>query len=57
MKKYVWIPLVVLILLLLAGMVWLGYSFYKEREENKAMQELAALDKQEMENEYERFAL
>ena len=57
MKKYVWIPLVVLILLLLGGMAWLGYSFYKEREENKAMQELAALDKQEMENEYERFAL
>ena len=57
MKKYVWIPLVVLILLLLGGMAWLAYSFYKEREENKAMQELAALDKQEMENEYERFAL
>jgi myosin heavy subunit len=57
MKKYIWIPLVLLILVLLAGIVFLGYSFFKEREANEAMQELAALDKQEMENEYERFAL
>ena len=57
MKKYIWIPLVLLILLLLAGIGYLGYSFYQEREANKAMQELAALDKQEMENEYERFAM
>ena len=57
MKKYVWIPLVVVILILLAGLVGLGYFFYQERESNIAMQELAALDKQEMENEYERFAL
>ena len=56
MKKYVWIPLVVVILRLLAGLVGLGYFFYQERESNIAMQELAALDKQEMENEYERFA-
>ncbi len=57
MKKYIWIPLVLLILVLLAGIGFLGYSFFKEREANEAMQELAALDKQEMENEYERFAL
>ena len=57
MKKYIWIPLVLLILVLLAGIGFLGYSFFKEREANQAMQELAALDKQEMENEYERFAL
>lgn len=56
MKKYIWIPLVVVILLLLAGLAGLGYFFYQERENNIAMQELAALDKQEMENEYERFA-
>ena len=57
MKKYIWIPLVLIILLLLVGLGYLGYSYYQEREANKAMQELAALDKQEMENEYERFAL
>ena len=57
MKKYISIPLVLLILVLLAGIGFLGYSFFKEREANEAMQELAALDKQEMENEYERFAL
>ena len=56
MKKYIWIPLVLIILLLLVGLGYLGYSYYQEREANKAMQELAALDKQEMENEYERFA-
>lgn len=56
MKKYVWIPLVLIILLLLAGIGFLGYSFMQEREANEAMQELAALDKQEMEREYERFA-
>jgi len=56
MKKYIWIPLVVVILLLLAGLAGLGYFFYQERQNNIAMQELAALDKQEMENEYERFA-
>lgn len=57
MKKYIWIPLLLLLLLLLAGIGFLGYSYYQEREANKAMQELAALDKQEMENEYERFTL
>ena len=57
MNKYIWIPLLLLMLLLLAGIVFLGYSYYQEREANKAMQELAALDKQEMENEYERFTL
>lgn len=56
MKKYIWIPLVLIILLLLVGLGYFGYSYYQEREANKAMQELAALDKQEMENEYERFA-
>jgi len=57
MKKYIWIPLLLLMLLLLAGIGFLGYSYYQEREANKAMQELAALEKQEMENEYERFTL
>ena len=48
--------LVVIIVLLLAGMAWLGYSLMQEKQANQDMQELAALDKQEMEREYQNFA-
>lgn len=57
MKKKVWIPLVAALLLLLIGGV--GYLYLKldeQKQENLAMQELAELDKKEMENEYEQFA-
>jgi len=54
-KKYL-AMLVVAGLLLLGGAAWLAYLLHAEREENRAMQELAELDKQEMENEYELFA-
>lgn len=54
-KKYL-AMLVVAGLLLLGGAAWLAYLLHAEREENRAMQELAKLDKQEMENEYELFA-
>ena len=37
------------IVLLLAGMGWLAWSLLKEKQANRDMQELAALDKQEME--------
>ena len=47
--------LIVVILLLLAGMAWLGYSLMQEKQTNQDMQELAELDKQEM--EYQNFAL
>lgn len=56
MKKYL-IPLILLCLLLVGGLVWLYLNLDKQKQENKEMQELAALDKQEMENEYQQFAL
>ncbi len=55
MKKYL-IPLVVLCLALIGGVVWLYLNLDKQKQENLEMQELAALDKQEMENEYQQFA-
>ena len=48
--------LVGVIVLLLAGMGWLGYDLMQQRQANKDMEELAALDKQEMEKEYQNFA-
>lgn len=48
--------LAIVIVLLLAGMAWLGYDLKREKQANKDMQELAALDKQEMEKEYQDFA-
>ena len=57
MKKYV-LPLMSLVILaLIAGAVWLFLSLQEQKQVNHDMKELAALDKQEMENEYERFAL
>lgn len=56
MNKKVWIPLVVACLALLVGVAYLYYMLDEQKQENKAMQELAELDKQEMENEYRRFA-
>jgi len=46
----------VVVLLMLAVMGWLVYSLMQEKQTNKDMQELAALDKQEMEKEYQNFA-
>jgi myosin heavy subunit len=57
MNKKLIILLVVLILALVAGIAWLFYNLEEQKQVNQDMQELAALDKQEMENEYERFAL
>lgn len=45
------------ILALVAGVAYLYTSLAKEKQTNQDMQELAALDKLEMENEYERFAM
>lgn len=56
MNKKILIPLVIVILLLAGGAAWLYISLNKQKEENKAMLELAALDKKEMENEYQQFA-
>ena len=56
MKKYL-IPLILLCLLLMGGLVWLYLDLDKQKQENREMQELAELDKQEMENEYQQFAM
>ena len=57
MNKKILVPLIMLILALIAGSVWLFLSLQEQKQVNQDMQELAELDKQEMENEYERFAL
>ena len=56
MNKKVIVPLVAVIVLLLAGVAYLGYNLNEQKQANKDMQELAALDKKEMENEYQQFA-
>lgn len=56
--KKILIPLMaVVILALLGGGAWLFLNLQEQKKVNEDMQELAKLDKQEMENEYERFAL
>ena len=56
MKKIL-IPFVVVILVLLGGLAYLFMNLQEQKQVNADMQELAKLDKQEMENEYERFTL
>ena len=51
MKKKILIPLVVLALLLAGGVTWLALQLNEQKQENAAMQELAELDKKEMESE------
>ena len=57
MKKVLIPLLVVVILALVGGLAWLFMNLQEQKQVNRDMQELAELDKQEMENEYERFAL
>ena len=57
MKKKVLIPLILVILALIGGIAYLLGNLEQQKQVNRDMQELAELDKQEMENEYERFAL
>jgi chromosome segregation ATPase len=56
MNKKIIGVLIILGLLLIGGIVYLSLNLNKQKEENKAMQELAELDKKEMENEYQQFA-
>ena len=49
MNKKILIPLILVIALLLGGVAWLGLSLKEQKKENKDMQELAELDKKEME--------
>lgn len=55
-KKVVNTVVVIVILLLIGGVAYLSISLNQEKQANKDMQELAALDKKEMENEYQQFA-
>ena len=56
MKKKILIPLIAILLLLAGGIGYLSFQLNKQKKDNEAMQELAELDKKEMENEYEMFA-
>lgn len=56
MNKKIIIPLAIVIVLLAGGIAWLAVNLNKQKQANEDMKELAALDKKEMENEYEQFA-
>ena len=56
MNKKVLSVVIAVFVLLLAGIGYLGYNLMQEKQANQDMQELAALDKQEMEKEYQDFA-
>ncbi len=56
MNKKVLIPVIIIGLLLISGIAYLSMSLHNEKQANKEMQELAELDKKEMENEYQQFA-
>ena len=56
MNKKILIPIILIGLLLIAGIAYLSITLSNQKKENKAMQELAELDKKEMENEYQQFA-
>ena len=56
MNKKALAAVIVVILLLLGGIGYLWYDLNKEKKANQDMQELAALDTQEMEKEYQNFA-
>jgi len=57
MKKILVPLMAVIILALMAGLAYVFMNLQEQKQVNRDMQELAELDKQEMENEYERFAL
>ena len=56
MNKKILIPIILIGLLHVAGIAYLSITLSNQKKENKAMQELAELDKKEMENEYQQFA-
>lgn len=56
MNKKILIPLIIVGVLLIGGVIYLSVNLKSQKQENKAMQELAELDKKEMENEYQQFA-
>ena len=56
MNKKTWIILTIAGIVLIGSIAYLVISLQKQKQENKAMLELAELDKKEMENEYMQFA-
>lgn len=56
MNNKILIPLVVVIILLIAGVAYLANDLNEQKVANQEMQELAEMDKKEMENEYQQFA-
>ena len=56
MNKKIFIPLILLILLLAGGIVYLYYNLKQQEQAAQDMEQLAAMDKKEMENEYQQFA-
>ncbi len=56
MNKKIFIPLVLLILLLAGGIAYLYHNLREQKQAAQDMEQLAAMDKKEMENEYQQFA-
>lgn len=57
MNKKIIIPAVIIIILLLAGLGYTMLNLHKQKQANSDLQQLASLDKKEMENEYSQFAM
>ena len=56
-KKLIIVIAAVIVLLLCGGLAYMYVGLQKQKENNAALEELAAMDKREMENEYSQFAL
>ncbi|MCR4773875.1 MAG: hypothetical protein K5854_05900 [Prevotella sp.] len=56
MNKKILIPGIIAILLLIGGIVYLSINLSSQKKQNIEMQQLAEMDKKEMENEYQQFA-
>lgn len=56
-RKKIIIPAVVVVLLLLGGLGYTLFNLHEQKKANADLQQLATLDKKEMENEYSQFAL
>lgn len=56
MNRKLLISVIAIIVLLIAGIAWLSVSLINQRQATADMEELAELNKEEMENEYQRFA-
>ncbi|MDD6952679.1 MAG: hypothetical protein ACOCOT_07150 [Prevotella sp.] len=56
MNKKLLAVFVIICLLLVGGLCYMGFNLRQQRKANADMQQLAELDKQEMENEYQQFS-